>query len=91
MTTSRETEGLDHPTIRRLVDEVNALALQDRLTLLKGLVPGIAEEMTPRDFEAFALEFRMKGERFYDAKQHPGEGKAKRRVMGERDLEGRGS
>ena len=84
MTTSRETEGLDHPTIRRLVDEVNALTLQDRLTLLKGLVPGIAEEMTPRDFEAFALEFRMKGERFYDAKQHPGEGKAKRRVMGER-------
>lgn len=91
MTTSRETEGFDHPTLRRLVDEANALRLEERLALLKGLIPGIAEQMTPRDFEAFALELRMKGERFYDAKQHPGQGKARRHVMGERDLEGRGS
>ena len=89
MTTSRETEGFDHQTLRRLVDEANALTLEQRLTLLKGLIPGLAEEMTPRDFEAFAIELRMKGERFYDAKQHPGQGKAKRHVMGERDLEGR--
>ena len=89
MTTSRETEGFDHQTLRRLVDEANALTLEQRLTLLKGLIPGLAEEMTPRDFEAFAVELRMKGERFYDAKQHPGQGKAKRHVMGERDLEGR--
>ena len=89
MTTSRETDWMDHPALRRLIQEANALELAERLTLLKGLIPGIAEEMTPRDFEAFAIELRRKGERFYDAKQHPGEGRAKRHVMGERDLEGR--
>ena len=89
MTTSQETDWMNHATLRRLVDEANALTLAERLTLLKGLIPGVAEEMTPKDFEAFALELRMKGERFYDAKQHPGMGKATRHVMGERDLEGR--
>jgi hypothetical protein len=89
MTTSRETDWMNHQTLRRLVEEANALTLAERLTLLKGLIPAVAEEMTPKDFEAFALELRMKGERFYDAKQHPGKGKATRHVMGERDLEGR--
>ncbi len=89
MTTSRETDWMNHPTLRRLVAEANALELEERLTLLKGIIPGVAEEMTPKDFAAFALELRMKGERFYDAKQHPGKGKATRHVMGERDLEGR--
>ena len=89
MTTSRETDWMNHPTLRKLVDEANKLTLEERLTLLKGIVPGIAEEMKPKDFEAFAVELRMKGERFYDATQHPGKGRAARHVMGERDLEGR--
>ena len=89
MTTSRETDWMNHPTLRRLVDEANTLKLDERLTLLKGIVPSIAAEMTPKDFEAFATELRMKGQRFYDATQHPGKGKATRHVMGERDLEGR--
>lgn len=90
MTTSRETEWMNHPTLRRLVDEASALTRDERLTLLKGLIPGIAAEMTPKDFEAFIIELRLKGERFYDATQHPGKGRASRHVMGERDLEGRG-
>lgn len=89
MTTSPETDSLDHPTIRRLVDEAGVLKLEDRITLLKALIPGVAALMTPRDFEMLALELRMKGERFYDATHHPGEGRAARHVMGERDLEGR--
>ncbi len=89
MTTSPETDRMNHQTLRRLVDEANMLTLAERLTLLKGLIPGVADEMTPKEFEAFALELRLKGERFYDAKQHPGEGKAARHVMGERELEGR--
>jgi hypothetical protein len=80
---------MDHQTLRRLVEQANSLTLAERLTLLKGLIPALAEEMTPKDFEAFAHELRLKGERFYDAKQHPGKGKATRHVMGERDLEGR--
>ncbi len=89
MTTSRETNSMDHPTLRRLVDEVGALTLEEQITLLKGLIPGVAAQMTPREFEMLALQLRMKGERFYDAKQHPGVGRAARHVMGDRDLEGR--
>ena len=89
MTTSHETDGLDHPVIRRLVQEANALPLAERATLLKGLIPGLAREMTPREFEALALELRLKGERFYEARSHPGHGRDTRHVVGERDYEGR--
>lgn len=89
MTTSDETDGLDHPMIRRLVQEANVLPLAERATLLKGLVPGIAHEMTPREFAALALELRLKGERYYEARAHPGHGRDTRHVLGERDYEGR--
>jgi hypothetical protein len=56
---------------------------------MKALVPEIAREMTPRDFAAIIGELQLKGERFYDAVNHPGKGRADRHVMGERDLEGR--
>lgn len=89
MTTSPETEFLDHPAIRELVNDANSMTLPERLTLLKGLIPGIASEMSPPDFEKLILELRLKGERFYEAKSHPTEGRATRHVMGERDVEGR--
>ena len=89
MTTSDETEDLNHPAIREIVDRANALPLRDRLALLKGLMPGLAREVTPREFEAIVGELRLKGERFYDAVNHPGEGRASRHVMGERDFEDR--
>ena len=54
MTTSRETDWMDHPTLRRLVEEAGTLELEERITLLKALIPGVAAEMTPRDFEALA-------------------------------------
>lgn len=89
MTTSPETEELNHPELRTLVQRANALPLADRLTLLKALVPGVADAMTPRDFEGFVVELRLKGERFYDARSHPGQGRKTRHVPGERDVEGR--
>jgi hypothetical protein len=89
MTTSRQTQDLNHPAIRELVNAANALPLGDRVTLLKALVPEIAREMAPREFEAAMVELRLKGERFYDALTHPGEGRMARNVMGERDHEGR--
>lgn len=89
MTTSRETKDLNHPVLRGLVDTANAMSLAERLTLLKGLVPGIAREMSPRDFEGFMVELRLKGERLFDAMNHPGEGRNSRHVMGERDIEER--
>ncbi len=89
MTTSPETDDLDHSALRRLVRETNVLPLADRLTLLKGLIPGVAREMPPREFEALVVALRLKGERYYDALLHPGQGHDRRRVLGERDLEGR--
>ena len=89
MTTSEATEALNHPVLRRLVDQANSLPLADRITLLKGLIPGTATELSPRDFGALIAELQLKGERFYEALQHPGEGRASRQVKGERDLEGR--
>ena len=82
MTTSRETDDLDHSTLRRLVNEANALPLADRLALLKGLVPGLASEMAPREFEALIVELRIKGERFYEALLHPGQGHNTRQCDG---------
>jgi hypothetical protein len=57
--------------------------------LLKGLIPGVARDMTPKEYEGLMVELRLKGERFYDAITHPGQGKRSRHVMGERDVEGR--
>ena len=89
MTTSAETEFLDHPAIRGLVNAANSMTLPERFTLLKALVPGIASEMSAADFERLITELRLKGERFYEATSHPNEGRATRHVMGERDVEGR--
>ena len=89
MTTSRQTEDLNHPAIRELVNGANALPLGDRVTLLKALIPEIAREMSPREFEATMADLRLKGERFYDALTHPGQGRESRHVMGERDVERR--
>jgi hypothetical protein len=89
MSTSRETEDLDHPILRRLVNEVEGLSLADRAALLKGLIPVVARDLSPKDFESLLLELRLKGERYYDATLHPGKGRAYRHVIGERDLEGR--
>ena len=89
MTTSRQTQDLNHPAIRELVNAANALTTDDRVTLLKALVPEIAREMTPEEYEALMVDLQLKGARFYDALSHPGQGRDSRHVIGERDHEGR--
>lgn len=89
MTTSRQTDWMDHPVIRKMVDDANRLSLAERVTLVKGLVPGIADELTEREFAGFIEDIRLKGQRYYEAMQHPGEGRADRRIPGERELEQR--
>jgi hypothetical protein len=81
---------MDHPTLRRLVNEANEqLTLSERMTLVKALVPGIADQLDGADFFAFVEELRLKGERFLEAKTHPGAGRSTRLTPGERELEGR--
>ncbi len=89
MTTSRSTDWMNHPELRRLVDDTNRLTLAERVTLVKGLIPAIADEQTPEQFSFFIEELRLKGNRFNEAKAHPGEGRATREVPGEREIENR--
>lgn len=89
MTTSKETDWMNHPAIRRLVDDASKLSVLERITLVKGLIPGIADELSEKEYEGLMSELRLKGERFNEAKSQPGEGRAKRKVPGERELEGR--
>jgi hypothetical protein len=89
MTTSKETEWMNHPRLRKLVTAVNELTLAERITLVKGLVPAIADELSDTEYEKFVDAIRLKGERFHEAQAHPGEGRAERKIPGERDIEGR--
>jgi hypothetical protein len=89
MTTSDATDWMNHPAIRALVDQANTLALEERITLVKGLIPAIANALSEEEYEKFVTFVRLKGERYLEAKAHPGTGRADRHTPGERDLEGR--
>jgi hypothetical protein len=89
MTTSEQTDWMNHPAIRALVDQANMLALEERITLVKGLIPAIANALSEEEYEQFVTFVRLKGERYLEAKAHPGEGRAERHIPGERELEGR--
>jgi hypothetical protein len=89
MTTSQETDWMNHPAIRSLVDQANLLALEERITLVKGLIPGIANALSEEEYEQFVTFVRLKGERYLEAKSHPGTGRAERHIPGDRELEGR--
>jgi hypothetical protein len=78
MTTSKQTDWMDHPALRALVDQANTLALEERITLVKGLVPAIADALSEDEYEQFVTFVRLKGERFHEAKAHPGTGRGGR-------------
>lgn len=89
MTTSEETDWMNHPVLRGLIEQATALTLEERITLVKGLIPRIADALSEDEYDQFVTFIRLKGERFLEAKAHPGEGRAERHIPGERDLEGR--
>jgi hypothetical protein len=89
MTTSEETDWMNHPVIRSLVDQANTLALEERITLIKGLIPAIANALSDDEYDQFVTYVRLKGERYLEAKSHPGTGRAERHIPGDRELEGR--
>ena len=89
MTTREATDWMNHPVIRSLIDQATMLALEERITLVKGLIPGIADALSEEEYEQFVTFIRLKGERYLEAKAHPGEGRADRHTPGERTLEGR--
>lgn len=89
MTTSPETDWMNHPVLRKLVTEAKTLTVAERITLVKGLVPGIADELPEPEYERFVQAVQMKGRRYHEAVNHPGEGRASRETPGEREREGR--
>jgi hypothetical protein len=89
MTTSKETDWMNHPRLRKIVLEINDLTVAERMTVVKGIIPSIADELSDAEYEEFARGIRLKGERFQEAQAHPGEGRSGRKTPGERDVEGR--
>ena len=74
---------LDNTAIRDLVCAARALPVGERLVLLKGLIPGLVEDMGETSVESFLDELRTKTRRYAEAVSHPGEGSATRRTPGE--------
>jgi hypothetical protein len=74
---------LDHAAIRELVRGALALSAGERLILIKGLIPGLIDDIGDAAFEDFLDEVRVKARRYAEAMAHPGEGGASRRTVGE--------
>lgn len=75
---------LDRPTIRNLVREARALSPGERLVLIKGLIPGLVEDMGVASVRAFLEELDTKAERYAEAVANPGRGGATRLTPSER-------
>ncbi len=75
---------LDRPTIRSLVREARALSPGERLVLIKGLIPGLVEDMGDAAVRAFIGELDTKAERYAEAVANPGRGGATRHTPSER-------
>jgi hypothetical protein len=74
---------LDHAAIRELVQGALNLSAGERLVLIKGLVPGLIDDIGDAAFEGFLDEVRVKARRYAEAVAHPGEGGAARRTASE--------
>jgi hypothetical protein len=69
---------LNHTAIRALVRGALDLSAGERLVLIKGLVPGLVDDIGEQSFESFLDEVRIKARRYAEAVAHPGEGGASR-------------
>jgi len=74
---------IDHVAIRALVRAAVDLPAGERLVLIKGLIPGLVDDIGVAAFESFLDEVRIKAQRYAEAVAHPGEGGATRRIASE--------
>lgn len=75
---------LDRPTIRSLVREAGALAPGERMVLIKGLIPGLVEDVGEEVLLEFLEELAVKARRYAEAVANPGRGGAARTSPSER-------
>mgnify|MGYP001549785584 CR=1 FL=1 len=69
---------LNYAAIRELIHGALDLSAGERLVLIKGLVPGLVDDIGQTSFESFLDEVRIKARRYAEALAHPGEGGATR-------------
>lgn len=74
---------LNYSAIRELVHGALELSAGERLVLIKGLVPGLVDDIGETSFESFLDEVRIKARRYAEAVAHPGEGGAARCIASE--------
>lgn len=74
---------LDHAAIRDVLRAALTLPAGERLVLMKGLIPGLVDDIGVDAVDAFLDELRVKTHRYAEALAHPGEGGATRQVSGE--------
>ncbi len=74
---------IDHAAIRALVRRAVDLPPGERLVLIKGLVPGLVDDIGEAALERFLDEIRIKAQRYAEAVAHPGEGGATRCIASE--------
>jgi hypothetical protein len=74
---------LDHATIRDLVRGALDLSAGERLVLIKGLIPGLVDDIGEAALDRFLDEMRVKAKRYAEALAHPGEGGAARSTASE--------
>jgi hypothetical protein len=74
---------LDHAAIRDLVRGALGLPAGERLVLIKGLLPGLIEDIGEEAVGSFLDELRVKARRYAEAVAHPGEGGASRHTPSE--------
>lgn len=74
---------LDHATIRDLVRGALELSAGERLVLIKGLIPGLVDDIGEAALDRFLDEMRIKAKRYAEALAHPGEGGAARSTASE--------
>ncbi|MGH7669932.1 MAG: hypothetical protein ACRENQ_10625 [Gemmatimonadaceae bacterium] len=75
---------LDRPTIRNLVLDARSLSPGERLVLIKGLIPGLVEDMGDQTVLDFLEELVTKARRYAEAVANPGQGGATRQTPSER-------
>ena len=78
---------LEHLTEITAVDPATTGRTTDEM--LRFVLRWIANALAEEEYEKFVRFIRLKGERYLEAKAHPGEGRAERHTPGERELEGR--
>lgn len=74
---------LDHASIRDLVRGALALPPGERLVLIKGLIPGLIEEMGAEAVQRFLDEVRTKADRYSEAVARPRQSGSTRSTPGE--------